>query len=80
MCYISLPSPLSLSLLPPLSRMIQRCPLVFLTSPIANTTIQCGMAASQHMHRDALASVMKYFKDLIHLPYDNYFVSMYNCE
>lgn len=58
-------------------RMIQRCPVVFLRSPIAQTAVDCGMAASQHMHREAFSSVMKFFKDLAHAPFDENLVYMY---
>ena len=54
--------------------MMQRCPLAFLRSPVAITALQCGLAASLHMHKDAFTSVMKFFKDLAHAPFDNYIV------
>ena len=56
-------------------RMVQRCPLAFLSSPIANTALNCGLASSLHMHRDAFSSVMKFFKDIIQCPIDNSLVS-----
>lgn len=51
-------------------RMVQRCPLVFLQSPVAGTALDCANASSIHDHREAFSSVMKFFKDLIHCPFD----------
>ena len=50
--------------------MVQRCPLAFCSSLCADTSLQCALAASLHMHREAFSSVMKYFKDLITSPMD----------
>lgn len=55
--------------------MVQRCPLSFLASPVASTALECAKAASLHMHREAFSSVMKFFRDLIHCPFDEAFVS-----
>ncbi|XP_019854788.1 PREDICTED: transportin-3-like [Amphimedon queenslandica] len=52
------------------ARMVQRCPVVFLTSPVSGTALECAKAASLHIHREAFSSVMKFFKDLIHAPFD----------
>ena len=56
-------------------RMVQRCPVVFLTSPVSGTALECAKAASLHIHREAFSSVMKFFKDLIHAPFDINLVS-----
>ncbi len=49
-------------------RYLQRCPVVFLQSSVVATVTQCGLACSTLGHRDAFSSVMKYFRDLLHLP------------
>lgn len=51
-------------------RMVQRCPIAFLSTPVATTAFECAKASSIHMHREAFSSVMKFFKDLIHCPYE----------
>ncbi|XP_064397245.1 transportin-3-like [Halichondria panicea] len=50
------------------ARYLQRCPVVFLQSSVVATVTQCGLACSTLGHRDAFSSVMKYFRDLLHLP------------
>lgn len=55
----------------PLSyRMVQRCPVAFLPTQVAKTAFECAKAAALHTHREAFSSVMKFFKDLIHAPFD----------
>ena len=49
-------------------RFIQRCPVVFLSSPAAPTVFQCALAATTLNQRDAFSSVMKFFKNLVQLP------------
>lgn len=49
------------------ARFLQRCPIPFLSSSVASTAIQCALAASTLNHRDALTSVMKFFRDLLRL-------------
>lgn len=52
-------------------RFLQRCPLAYLGSPVAATATQCALAAATINHREAFASVMKYFRDLLHLSQEN---------
>jgi len=52
------------------ARFLQRCPTQFLSSVVAPTVIQCALAATVLNHRDAFSSVMKFFRDLVHLPLD----------
>nr|CAD7573032.1 unnamed protein product [Timema californicum] len=49
-----------------LRRFIQRSPVAFLQSAALTPIIQCGLLACTLDHRDANASVMKFFFDLIH--------------
>lgn len=51
-------------------RFLQKNPLTFLSSPVANMVLQCALAACTLHHRDAFASVMKFIKDLVHCPSD----------
>nr|CAD7435051.1 unnamed protein product [Timema monikensis] len=48
------------------ARFIQRSPVAFLQSAALTPIIQCGLLACTLDHRDANASVMKFFFDLIH--------------
>ena len=51
----------------PLPRFLQHAPMVFLTSAIAPTIIQCSLVACSLNHRDAFSSVMKFYRDLMQL-------------
>ncbi|XP_075224525.1 transportin 3 isoform X1 [Lycorma delicatula] len=48
------------------SRFLQRAPVPFLTAPALVSILQCALMATSLDHRDANASVMKFFYDLIH--------------
>ncbi|KAJ9580259.1 hypothetical protein L9F63_004072 [Diploptera punctata] len=48
------------------ARFLQRAPVPFLQCPALSSIIQCALLASTLDHRDANASVMKFFYDLIH--------------
>jgi transportin-3 len=52
------------------ARMVQRCPLAFFSSPVAMTAVECAKPASLLTHREAFSSVMKFYRDLIHSPFD----------
>ncbi len=56
-------------------RYLQRCPNVFLQCSVVATVTQCALACCTLGHRDAFSSVMKYFRDLLHLPRDEGLVS-----
>ncbi|XP_014259711.1 transportin-3 [Cimex lectularius] len=47
-------------------RFLQRAPVHFLTSPSLNSILQCALLGIALDHRDANASVMKFFYDLVH--------------
>uniref|UniRef100_A0A1B6FRA0 Transportin-3 n=1 Tax=Cuerna arida TaxID=1464854 RepID=A0A1B6FRA0_9HEMI len=47
-------------------RFLQRAPVALLTSVSFPSILQCGLLAVQLDHRDANASVMRFFSDLIH--------------
>ena len=47
------------------SRFIQRAPVAFLQSGVAKPILCCGIAACSLDHRDANASVMKFFTDFV---------------
>lgn len=51
-------------------RFLQRCPGLYLDAPIRPTISQCALAAATLNHRDAFSSVMKYLRDLVHVPVD----------
>ena len=59
-------------------RFLQRCPVLYLSSPIRPTISQCALAAATLNHRDAFSSVMKYFRDLVHIPVDTTLVCKIN--
>jgi transportin-3 len=46
-------------------RCLQRCPTPFLKSPIASAAVQYGLAVATIHQRDANASLMMFFKDLL---------------
>lgn len=48
------------------ARFLQKAPVAFLTSPSLSSILQCALLATTLNHRDANASVMKFFYDLIH--------------
>ncbi|XP_070539739.1 transportin-3-like [Ptychodera flava] len=48
------------------ARFLQRCPVSFLQSQVVVPILQCALAATSLEHRDANASVMKFFRDLIY--------------
>ncbi|PNF38379.1 Transportin-3 [Cryptotermes secundus] len=53
------------------ARFLQRAPVPFLQCPALHSIIQCAVLASTLDHRDANASVMKFFYDLIHCGRNN---------
>ena len=46
-------------------RFVQRCPIAILQSSAIEPIVQCGVAASKLVHREANASVTKFFHELI---------------
>ncbi|XP_006826075.1 transportin-3-like [Saccoglossus kowalevskii] len=48
------------------TRFLQRCTIAFLQFSILSALLECGLAAISLEHRDANASVMKFFRDLIY--------------
>ncbi len=44
---------------------MQRCPTAFFESEVYPIATQCALAALTFNHRDAYASVMKFFRDLL---------------
>ncbi|RZF36032.1 hypothetical protein LSTR_LSTR005848 [Laodelphax striatellus] len=48
------------------SRFLQNAPLVFLNSQSLNGILHCALLATSLDHKDANASVMKFFYDLVH--------------
>uniref|UniRef100_A0A0A9ZA41 Transportin-3 n=2 Tax=Lygus hesperus TaxID=30085 RepID=A0A0A9ZA41_LYGHE len=52
-------------------RFLQRAPVPFLTAPALTPILQCALMAIALDHRDANASVMKFFFDLIHAGRNN---------
>ena len=49
------------------ARFLQTSPVPFLHSPTMNNILDCALMACTLDHRDANASIMKFFYDLIHL-------------
>lgn len=47
-------------------RFLQRAPVALLTAPCLDSILQCALMAIALDHRDANASVMKFFFDLVH--------------
>jgi transportin-3 len=47
-------------------RFLQRAPVPFLTGPALKSILDCALMATALDHRDANASVMKFFYDLVH--------------
>ncbi|XP_077120495.1 transportin-3 isoform X1 [Ranitomeya variabilis] len=54
-----------------LTRFIQRCPVVLLSSQVLVHVLQWAIAATTLDHRDANCSVMKFLRDLIHTGVSN---------
>lgn len=49
------------------NRFLQRMSVAFLTSSLFPSILQCGLLAIQLDHRDANASIMRFFSDLVHV-------------
>jgi transportin-3 len=47
-------------------RFLQRAPVPLLNCPVLRSILECALMASTLDHRDANASVMKFFYDLVH--------------